>query len=204
MTHLSNGQFVPPSALLSPRPLSLCIDTQIKFHFLLEDGEGRHLSTLEYRPLQFIPQGQNITNLDGTDFQHPLRNQIWNLVVRCKTLGDGNMAMVNVPFNDRTGNYDWKSKAMKKGFLWVRIFEVNHTRVAEAEDIKASLDTVRKAYEYWQKVHSAVWHDPGRFEAFDEYWEKAPGYVDRMLVEARGRFAEACIAWMKPTGSDKK
>lgn len=120
--------------------------------------------------------------------------------MECKTLGDGKMITIDVPFNNETG-YDWKTKmaTKKKCNLWVRIVEVDSVRVAEAADIKANLDIVGRELVYWQKLYNAVRSGPEVFETFDEYWKKAPGYTDAKLIEAKEKFTDAYRAWMKPT-----
>lgn len=205
MTQPSNGQFSLPNTGISQLPLSLQKGAQIKFHILLENDGGQYISTLGDCGLQFIPEGQKISN-NGKDFRHPLENEIWKLVVECKTLGDGKRIMIDVPFNIETMKYDWGPKVttVKKSCLWVRIFEVNSVYVAEAADIKASLDAAGRTHMYWQKLHNVIWPDPGILETFDEFWSKAPSYADRKMIEAREVLMETYRAWMRPTRCDVK
>jgi hypothetical protein len=84
--------------------------TQVKFHVLLEDGGRRFLTTLGNEPLQFINKGQKVLEANGTEFEHPLKNDIWKMVVKCTRLGGGDMITIDVPFNDETGDYEWRKK----------------------------------------------------------------------------------------------
>jgi hypothetical protein len=201
------------------KPLSLCACTQIKFHVLLEDGGRRFLTTLGNEPLQFITRGHKILEANGMEFEHPLQNDIWKMVVKCARLGGGDMITVDVPFNNETGDYEWRKKPatigkcnlyglvplVKQstyvgfGYSWVRIFEADSARVAESKAMKADLDVVGRTYVYWQKLHKAVWSEPVVLETSDEYWKKSPTYVDEKLIEAGGKLREAYRAWMKPT-----
>jgi hypothetical protein len=94
---------------MGEKPLSLQMDTQVKFHILLEDGGGRWLTTLGREPLQFIPRGQDIVEPDGTTFIHPLKYNIWKMVVKCTKLGDGDKTIVKVWINNTTGKYEWRN-----------------------------------------------------------------------------------------------
>jgi hypothetical protein len=70
---------------------------------------------LGHGSLQFITKTQEIVDNNGRDFQHPLTKNIWEMVSKCTRLGDGDMITVLVPFNDTTGEFDWKtSNATKK------------------------------------------------------------------------------------------
>jgi hypothetical protein len=94
-------------------PLSLQIGLKFKFHVLLECGECR-TTTLGHNPLQFDPKTQKIVDTNKMDFQHVLRNNIWDMVVKCKRLGDGDMITLLVPFNGATGNFDWETRDTTK------------------------------------------------------------------------------------------
>jgi hypothetical protein len=89
-------------------PLSIQTGLRFKFHVLLDCGEWR-MTTLGHGSLQFITKTQNIVDRDGGDFQHPLYKNIWEMVLKCTRLGDGNTTTVLVPFNDTTGEFDWKT-----------------------------------------------------------------------------------------------
>jgi hypothetical protein len=88
--------------------LSIQTDLVFKFHVLLECSEWR-MTTLGHGLLQFSTKTQKIVDDKGRDFQHPLTKNIWELVLKCTRLGDGDMITVLVPFNDTTGEFDWKT-----------------------------------------------------------------------------------------------
>jgi len=95
-------------------PLSIQTGLQFKFHVLLECSEWR-MTTLGHGSLQFITKTQKIVDGNGRDFQHPLTKNIWEMVLKCTRLGDGDMITVLVPFNDTTGEFDLKTpNATKK------------------------------------------------------------------------------------------
>jgi len=85
------------------------------------------------------------------------------------------------------------------GRSWVRVFEVGSARIAEAAAIKADIDTAGKRYAYWKRVQMAVWSEPMVLELCSLSWKKAVGSVDKEVLEAKEKFADAHIAWMKPT-----
>jgi hypothetical protein len=89
-------------------PLSLQTGLQFKFHVLLECSEWR-MTTLGHDSLQFITNTQKIVDKNGRDFHHPLAKNIWEMVVKCTRLGDGDMITTPVPFNDATGRFDWET-----------------------------------------------------------------------------------------------
>lgn len=86
-------------------PLSLKTGLQFKFHVLIECNEWRS-STLGHGLLQFITKTQGIVDNNGVDFVHPLAKNIWDMVSKCTTLGDGGMTTVHVPINNVTGEFD--------------------------------------------------------------------------------------------------
>jgi hypothetical protein len=67
------------------------------------------VTTLGRELLQFITKTQEIFEANGEKFKHPLRKEIWNMVVKCKELRDGEMTIVTVPVNYATGTFDWKA-----------------------------------------------------------------------------------------------
>jgi hypothetical protein len=85
------------------------------------------------------------------------------------------------------------------GRSWVRVFEVGFARIAEAADIKADIDTVGKIYAYWKRVQMAIWSEPIVLESCNLSWKEAVGSVDKEVLEVKKKFADAYIAWMKPT-----
>jgi len=66
------------------------------------------MTTLGNEPLQFNPNTQKIVESTGEDFIHSLAKQIWDMVMKCKELGDGDMITVSVPFNIEEGFFDWE------------------------------------------------------------------------------------------------
>jgi hypothetical protein len=61
------------------------------------------MTTLGNEPLQFNPNTQKIVESTEEDFTHPLAKQIWDMVMKCKELEDGDMITVSVPFNNARG-----------------------------------------------------------------------------------------------------
>jgi hypothetical protein len=68
------------------------------------------MTTLRDHPLRFIIKKQEIFESNGKRFKNPIKKQVWDMVLKCKRLGDGRKITVQVPFDAATGNFGWGSE----------------------------------------------------------------------------------------------
>jgi len=133
------------------------------------------MTTLRYKPLQWILDGQRIVEANEKEFQHPLKKDILKMLANCTRVGDRNMISVIVLFNTKTWNYDCETNTIVKSNLWeclikrstdtnfdcslVRILEADSVCVEETKAIQVNLDIFGRTYVYWPKQRRAVCSD---------------------------------------------
>jgi hypothetical protein len=65
------------------------------------------MTTLRDSPLRFIIKKQEIFLNNGELFKHPIKKQVWDMVLKCNRLGDGRKVTVQVPFDAVKGTFGW-------------------------------------------------------------------------------------------------
>jgi hypothetical protein len=56
----------------------------------------------------------DIAQSNGKYFKHPIKKHIWDILVKCKRLGDGGKITVQVPFDDEKGKFVWGDNNIPK------------------------------------------------------------------------------------------
>ncbi|KAH8650331.1 hypothetical protein BGZ60DRAFT_421752 [Tricladium varicosporioides] len=186
---------------LSIQTSPLCIRPsleQFKFHVFLE-CDGCQETTLGNDPLQFIIKTQEIVRKNGERFQHRLTNNIWNMVLQYKKIGDGSKIIIPVPFNE--GKFDWKTKnsTMRNADLWVRVFEVGSESAAGTI---AGINEAGPEFLHCQEIFNAA-HSSAVLKSYSVSWKETIARIDTEMANARGKYAEAHIIWIKGLENDE-
>ncbi|KAH6675895.1 hypothetical protein B0J14DRAFT_587527 [Halenospora varia] len=173
----------------------LCIQPslqQFKFHVFLE-CDGCQETTLGNDPLQFITKTQEIVESSGERFRHPLKNDIWKMVLQYNRLGDGSKITIPVPFKE--GKFDWKTKntTIRNANLWVRVFEVGSESAAEAI---AGINLAGREYAHCQKIFKAA-HSEAVLESYSVSWKETIARIDMEMAKAAEKYIEAHRIWIK-------